>query len=165
MRRKNKILQLQLRISPEDKAAIIRHAKKANMGISEWVLNKALPPAEQAFGELVLKLKSDPNPKYVLAEIHDLLNSATADEFELMVARIPQVLLSSYLANYLAAMVEYAAAKKGKKPPRWTEEIPALTKPVFSSDLQNLRLYLLTHSPPPFRCRNIFIDSSIGERV
>jgi hypothetical protein len=36
---------------------------------------------------------------------------------------------------------------------------------VFGSDLQNLRLYLLTHSPPPFRRRNIFIDSTLGDRV
>jgi hypothetical protein len=36
---------------------------------------------------------------------------------------------------------------------------------VFGSELQSLRLYLLTHSPPPFRARNIFIDSSLGDRI
>jgi hypothetical protein len=29
----------------------------------------------------------------------------------------------------------------------------------------SLRLYLLTHSPAPFRRRNIFIDASVGSRV
>jgi hypothetical protein len=40
-----------------------------------------------------------------------------------------------------------------------------LTEPVFGSELQSLRLYLLTHSPPPFRARNIFIDATLGDRV
>jgi len=31
--------------------------------------------------------------------------------------------------------------------------------------LQSLRLHLLTHSPPPFRRRNIFIDSSPDKQV
>ena len=43
--------------------------------------------------------------------------------------------------------------------------IAPLASPVFGSKLESLRLYLLTHSPPPFRRRNIFIDASIGARV
>lgn len=165
MRGKNKTLQLQIRIAPEDKAAIIRHAQKANMGISEWVLNKALPPGQQAFQGVLDELKKASNPKYALAELHDMLHSATGDEFELMVKESPQARLSPYLANYIAAMVEYAAEKKGKKAPIWTREIPSLETPVFGSELGSLKLHLLTHSPPPFRRRNLFIDSAVGERV
>jgi hypothetical protein len=40
-----------------------------------------------------------------------------------------------------------------------------LEEPAFGTALQSLRLHLLTHSPPPFRLRNIFIDSSLGQRV
>lgn len=29
----------------------------------------------------------------------------------------------------------------------------------------SLRLHLLTRSPPPFRRRNLFVDSSIGQRA
>jgi hypothetical protein len=36
---------------------------------------------------------------------------------------------------------------------------------VFGSTLVSLRLYLLTHSPPPFRRRNIFIDATVGSSV
>ncbi len=165
MNRKNKSSQLQIRVSPKEKAAIARYAHKANMGISEWVLNKALPSQQQAFGDLLGQLKSAPDPKYVLAEIHDLLNVAAGDEFDLMTANPPSVSLSPYLANYVAAMVEYAAAQKERKAPSWTSEVPSLEHPVFGSDLESLRLYLLTHSPPPFRRRNIFVDSTIGQRV
>ena len=135
------------------------------MGISEWVLSKALPSQQGAFQDLLGQLKNSSNPKYVLADIHDLLTAATGNEFELMVNQPPQGTLPPYLANYIAAMVEYAAAKKGKSAPAWTREIPHLEQPVFGSDLKSLRLHLLTHSPPPFRRRNIFIDSTLGERV
>ena len=73
--------------------------------------------------------------------------------------------LSPYWENYIAAMVEYTASKKGIQPPSWTAEIEALDQPVFGSDLMSLRLYLLTHSSPCFRNRNIFVDASVGERV
>jgi hypothetical protein len=61
--------------------------------------------------------------------------------------------------------VEYACARRGIEVPAWTGQIPPLASPLFGSQLESLRLYLLTHSPPPFRRRNIFIDASIGARV
>ncbi|MDO8580740.1 MAG: hypothetical protein Q7S13_04600, partial [Candidatus Omnitrophota bacterium] len=90
---------------------------------------------------------------------------AAADEFELAVAQPPVVSLSPYLANYIAAMVEYTAVKKGRRAPAWTRDIPPLEQPVFGSDLGSLKLHLLTHSPPPFRRRNLFVDSTVGQRV
>lgn len=143
----------------------MRYAQKTNMGISEWILSKALPSGQGSFQELLSQLKNTHNLKYVLAEIHDLLNDSAGDEFELMVSQPPQVFLPPYPANYIAAMVEYAASKKGRRAPSWTREILPLQDPVFGSDLQSLKLHLLTHSPPPFRRRNIFIDSTVGERV
>jgi hypothetical protein len=62
-------------------------------------------------------------------------------------------------------MVEYACARHSVAVPEWTRSILPLAEPVFGSELQSLRLYLLTHSPPPFRARNIFIDSTLGDRV
>jgi len=73
--------------------------------------------------------------------------------------------LTPYLGNYVAAMVEYACAQHGVAPPAWTRAIAPLTEPVFGSALMSLRLYLLTHSPAPFRRRNIFIDATVGARV
>ena len=135
------------------------------MGISQWVLSKSLPPGQQAFQALIDQLKTASNPKYVLAEIHDMLSEAGADEFELMVAQPFGFGLTDYLANYVAAMIEYTAVQKGRKAPIWTEKVPLLKIPVFGSDLKSLQLYLLTHSPPPFRRRNIFIDATVGQRV
>ncbi len=165
MKEKNKILQLQIRVSPQEKANVLRIAKKANMGMSEWVLSKILPRGQVIFQQLVRKLASSSFKSYILAEIHDLLNSAAKEEFEQIVLELPEAKLSLYWENYIAAMVEHAAYQKGVKPPSWTAGIVPLKEPVFGSEFKNLRLYLLTHSPVAFRCRNIFIDSTIGARV
>ncbi|MCA9400826.1 MAG: hypothetical protein KC713_04310 [Candidatus Omnitrophica bacterium] len=165
MKTNKKTSQLQIRVSPQEKKAILQKAKKANLGISEWVLSKALPPAQQAFVELLKQLRHASDPKYVLADIHDFLSKASADEFDLMVKDPLPPGLSDYLANYVTAMIEYTADQKGRTPPSWTREVTSLEAPVFGSDLKSLRLYLLTHSLPPFRRRNIFIDSSVGHRI
>lgn len=165
MKGKSKSLQLQIRVSPKEKETIVRYARMAKMGMSEWVLSKALPPGQQAFQELLAQLNTASNPKYVLAQIHDMLNAAQGDEFELMVAQPPRDALADYLANYVAAMIEYTAVQKGRKAPSWVRQVPPLKVPVFGSDFKSLQLYLLTHSPPPFRRRNIFIDATVGQRV
>jgi len=165
MNTKSKSLQLQIRVSPKEKATIARYAKTAKMGISQWVLSKVLPPGQQVFQELLGRLKDGSSSKYILAQIHDMLNAAGGDEFELMVTQPPGVVLADYWANYVAAMIEYTAVQKGRKAPSWIRQVPPLEVPVFGSDLKNLRLYLLTHSPPPFRRRNIFIDATVGQRV
>jgi hypothetical protein len=50
-------------------------------------------------------------------------------------------------------------------PPRWTADIPPLSKPAFAVPWQSLRAHLLLESPIPFRRRNIFINASMGARV
>jgi hypothetical protein len=165
MKAHRKTSQLQIRVSPEQKTAIDHYAKNAGMALSQWVLNKILPPAREVFQELLAQLKSGSNPKLILAQMHDLLSKVTPDEFELMVALPPRVILPQYLANYIAAMIEYTAVQKKRKAPLWTRQIPPLDEPKFVSDLKSLRLHLLTHSPPPFRRRNLFIDTTVGGRV
>ena len=103
--------------------------------------------------------------RYILADLHDLLARLNSKEFDQAVQFRPEVTLPSFEANYVAAMIEYAARLKGTAPPDWTRAIPPLEKPWFASSLVSLRLHLLTSSPAPFRRRNLFVDSSIGARV
>jgi hypothetical protein len=99
---------------------------------------------------------------YPLAELNDLLTGAPAEEIE----ELPRPLLSDpYRLNYVSAMVELAAHRAGVAPPLWTAEVEPLSTPVFIDASIALRAHLLTASPPPFRRRNIFIDSSLGDRV
>ena len=99
---------------------------------------------------------------YPLAELNDLLTAAPADEIEKLPA--PSI-ADPYRLNYVTAMVEVAAHRAGVVPPLWTAAVTPLHAPVFVDPSLNLRAHLLTASPPPFRRRNIFIDSSIGDRV
>lgn len=161
-----KSYQLQIRVSPQEKAAIRRAAKRAGLDMSSWVLQRALPAPQAVFRSLVGQLaRQEDRRAYLWAELNDWLEGLTADEFTVATADGPDLALSAYPANYLAAMVELAAHRKGLRPPKWTHDIDPLDQPVFASALQGLRLHLLISSPPPFRRRNIFIDTSVGGRV
>ncbi len=165
MKKEAKITQLQVRVMPSEKEAIRRLAKRADMGMSQWILARALPGDLMRFQQLLKQMTADQNRSYVLAEIHDLLQSVSAGELERMVSEPPPVMLTPYWGNYIAAMVECTANQKGVRAPSWTSEIKPLESPAFGSDLAGLRLYLLSHSPPCFRNRNIFIDATIGQRI
>ena len=158
--------QLQIRISAEDKALIRARAASAGMDVSKWVLQQVLPPVEREFQALCGELAARPDARsFTFGEFQDWFRRLTGSEFVRAVRYAPEARLPPFEANYLAAMVEHAAAIKGVNPPRWTVTVEALDTPWFASSLKSLRLYLLTHSPPPFRRRNLFIDSSVGQRV
>jgi uncharacterized protein (DUF1778 family) len=166
MRRQSaKTSQLQLRVSPEEKAAIQRAARRAGMGMSEFVLSRVLSAYEQKVQDLLGDLRDGPAQRFALAELNDLLARLTTEELRRAIAAAPPEWLSAELSNYWAAMVEHACAARQIRPPAWTLAIAPLEKPLFGSSLESLRLYLLTNSPPAFRRRNIFIDTTIGGRV
>lgn len=105
------------------------------------------------------------DPSFALAHVNGLLAKLTSPELRTAIAAAPEAVLSPFLLNYVAAMVEVACQKREIPLPGWTGMVAPLEEPVFGSTLQSLRLYLLTHSPAAFRRRNIFIDASVGDRV
>ncbi len=86
-------------------------------------------------------------------------------QFEEAVGAIELDGLPPLYRNYVAAMVEQAAQLKGVSPPRWTQEVEPLEEPYFAATFRYLRPHLLRVSPVPFKRRNIFIDSGLGDRV
>jgi uncharacterized protein (DUF1778 family) len=165
MARSAKTAQLQLHVSPEEKTAIQRASRRAGMDMSAFVLSRVLPAHERKVRDLLRALKDDSARRLVLAELNDLLARLTAEELRAAVAAAPPAWLSAELSNYWAAMVEHTCAARLIPPPAWTIAIAPLEKPMFGSSLESLRLHLLAHSPPAFRRRNIFIDTTIGGRV
>ncbi len=165
MSRKAKTAQLQLRVSARDKAAIRRAATQAGMDKSAYVLTRVLSVPALRFQECVLACARQDSPSFALAELNSLLSALTPGEMRDAVAAPPSVALPPFLENYIAAMVEYGCARCSVPLPDWTRAVAPLQEPVFATTLQSLRLRLLTHSPPPFRQRNIFIDSSLRARV
>jgi hypothetical protein len=73
--------------------------------------------------------------------------------------------LDPLMQNYVAAMVEQAAAQRKRSAPAWTRNVVPLDEPWFATRLRGLRLHLLRASPVPFKRRNIFIDAGVGARV
>jgi uncharacterized protein (DUF1778 family) len=160
-----KSAQLQIRVTDEQKTAIQEAATRAGMDMSAYVLSRVLTAASVRFKECVLACSHETSSRFALAELNSLLSELTPGEMGNAVAAAPSVALPPFLANYIAAMVETGCARCSIPVPAWTRSIAPLESPAFGSSLQSLRLHLLTHSPPPFRFRNIFIDSGLGQRV
>jgi hypothetical protein len=165
MGRTAKTEQLQVRVSAREKTAIQRAATRAGMDMSSYVLSRVLSVPEAQYRSCVAACIGAQPASFALAELNSLLSSFTAGELRDAVVTPPPAGVTAFLANYIAAMVEYACARRAIAVPAWTRSIAPLSEPVFGTALQSLRLYLLTHSPPPFRSRNIFVDATLGDRV
>jgi hypothetical protein len=133
--------------------------------MSAHVLSRALPDSRMRFARLLEALRSGDQPRFALAELNDLLSSLTSSELGSAVEHADLARLTPYLKNYVAAMVEFAAHRRDIPPPTWVRDIEPLAEPRFATPLASLRLHLLRTAPVPFKRRNIFIDSSIGDRV
>ena len=163
--RQAKTSQLQIRVSPEEKKQIEQRARRAQLSMSEWVLAQLLSPGQRAFENLCSQLaKQEGTCTYELAALNDLLARLPKSEFSGALTDAPSN-LSPFQFAYVSAMVEFAASIKEVQTPDWAHRAIPLSDPYFASPLKSLRLHLLVNSPPPFKRRNLFIDSSVGERV
>jgi uncharacterized protein (DUF1778 family) len=156
---------LQIRVTAEQKATLQRVAAESGQDVSAFVLSRVLPAARIRFAELVEAARHDDDRRYVLAELNDLLSALPASTFADAVAHADLRSHPDLTANYVAAMVEHAAARHGIDPPEWTRKIEVLEHPYFAADLPSLRPWLLAASPTAFKRRNLFVDSSLGDRV
>jgi uncharacterized protein (DUF1778 family) len=157
--------QLQIRIAPAQKATLRRLAKAAGLDVSSFVLARLLPAEQGRFTALVRRLADEADRRFALAELHDLLRACAAPQFGEAVAVADLRDLPAWLQNYVAAMVEQAAAQKGLAPPAWVGDVQPSEEPHFTTPLRSLRLHLLASAPTAFKRRNIFIDAGIGARV
>jgi hypothetical protein len=159
--------QLQIRVTPREKTVVKRLAAAAGLDVSAYVLSRAVPAHRVRFEELLREMvdAGRHGRSYVLAELNNLLTQLTRAELREAVEHGDVSTLPAYERNYVAAMVEQACHFKGAAPPSWTAEVTPLDEPRFATPLKSLRPHLLRASPVPFRRRNIFIDSSIGDRV
>lgn len=156
---------LQIRVTPGEKAAILRAARRAGLGMSAYVLARALPVQASHWQELLRELLRSDGTRIALAELSAWLAGLRAGELPGAVASAPPSGMSDVHANHVAAMVEYVCAARGVDAPQWTREIAPLEHPLFATELLSLRLHLLTRSPPPFRRRNLFVDTVVGGQV
>jgi len=157
--------QLQIRVSDEEKATIRKAADRAGMDMSSYVLSRVLSLPAREFQAAIKALQGPAASSFALADLNTLLSTLSVPELRAAIADPAEIELPPFLSNYVAAMVEAACEKRGIPVPIWTRRIAPLDEPAFGSTLRSLRLHLLSHSPAPFRRRNIFIDASLGDRV
>jgi hypothetical protein len=164
MRPSAKTTQLQIRVTPAEKAALARAARRAGLAMSAYVLGKALPGLAAEWESRVRELARSRGDRLALAGLSAWLAGLAASELAAAVATPPPA-LPEFHANYVAAMVEQLCAAAAIDAPAWTREIAPLAQPAFGSELASLRLHLLASSPPPYRRRNLFIDTAAGGQV
>ena len=160
-----KTAQLQIRVAPEQKVALRRLARAAGMDLSAYVLARALPAAAERFAAALDALRGEHDPGYALAELNDLLTGFGAGEFVEATRRADLAGLAPFARNYVAALVEQAAHRKGAPAPDWMAAVEPLDRPWFAADLPALRPHLLGAAPVPYKRRNLFVDAGIGARV
>ena len=162
----NKTAQLQIRVSPDQKRRIKTKADKAGEDVSQWVLRRLLPECTDELENIIDSLSQSPKLRsQVLAELHDYLVSFDSAQLGQAFNTLDLSGLAPFESNYVAAMIETACENRNIAPPAWLGNITPLSDPWFASSLKSLRVHLLTASPPPFRRRNLYIDSTLGARV
>lgn len=157
--------QLQIRVTPAQKAALKRAARQAGLDVSAYVLARVLPPARARVLDILKVLRDGDDHRFALADLNDLLTTLPSAHLTDLVADLRLEGLSPFLQNYVAAMVEEAAYQKGVAPPSWPSRIAPLDTPYFAVPFPSLRSHLLRAAPVPFKRRNLFVDASIGDRV
>ena len=162
---------VQIRVTASEKAALKRFASRSGLDGSSYVLGRALPSQRLRFEEIVTALGDTTEGqdvaarRFALAELNDFLTALLSGDFADAVADADVQCLDPFIANYLAALVEQAAARHSVVPPSWTRTIAPLDEPYFAGGLRSLRPLLLREAPVPFKRRNLFVDSSLGDRV
>ena len=72
--------QLQIRVSPQEKARLKMLATRSGLGVSEYVLGKVFPARSSRFREILLALGNDADSRFVLADLNDFLSDLGAGE-------------------------------------------------------------------------------------
>lgn len=157
--------QLQIRVTRLEKEALKRRARRAGVDVSAYVLSRVLPSPAVRFAELLDDLRREEQPSYALAALNDFLAGLGAADLDTAVSDADLQGLSDFLRNYVAAMVEQVAHLRKVAPPAWVREVEPLEEPWFAVPFASLRPHLLAASPVAFKRRNLFVDSTVGDRV
>ena len=157
--------QLQIRVTPREKASLKRLARAAGQDVSAYVLSRVLPLEATRFEAIIAAVHVQRKQGFALAELSDLLSALVPAEFESAVASADLSALDPPIQNYVAAMVEHAARTKGVAPPRWARDIAPLDEPYFATPLRGLWPHLLQVTPVAFKRRNVFTDTGVAVRI
>ncbi len=164
-----KTQQLQIRVTPAQKTILKRRARQAGQDVSSYVLDRILPESRDEFETILAGIRvastTGGDHRFSLASLNDFLSALLPDEVSAATAEANVRDLPPFLRNYVAAMVEQTASSAGVDPPGWVTDVTPLDEPYFATPLPGLRAHLLKESPVPFKRRNLFVDSTVGDRI
>jgi hypothetical protein len=151
--------QLQIRVSPAEKAALKRLAAEAGLSLSAFVLERALPSVHEGVSARIRDLKGGRDFRKALSDLVLYLNRLAVEEFETAVAGTHLEGLTDLQLNCAAAAIEQECWRRGVSAPAWTGALPALEQPYFAWGLRSLRPHLMRVTPAAFKRRNVYIPS------
>jgi hypothetical protein len=154
-----KTSQLQIRVSPAEKAALRRLADQAGVSVSAFVLQRALPRTHEGISARIRHLQGGKDLLNALSDFMLYLSTLSHDEFEDGVAAAELAELTTLQLNCAAAAVEHESWRRGLATPFWTGTIPPLERPYFAWGLRSLRPRLLRVTPAAFKRRNVYVPS------
>jgi uncharacterized protein (DUF1778 family) len=150
--------QLQIRVTPDEKAALNRMARVAGENVSSYLLTRVLPSRELEVARLMAGLgEPKPGAERALSELAQVLQQLSGLELAHSVPA-PDPDVPPVTANRVAALVETVAGRKGVEAPPWTHDVPALARPSFRWTLVSLKPHQMRRTPVALKRRNVFMD-------
>lgn len=148
--------QLQIRISPEQKATLKRSADAAGLSVSAYVLSRALPRDGDELMDALEQLRRGRDGSGALATLARILPGLDPEDLDASLGGSLLQALTPLVQNRIAALVEGILDARGLEPPSWTRAIPPLPVPHFRWPLESLRPYQMRATAPAYRRRNLF---------
>jgi hypothetical protein len=148
--------QLQIRVSPEQKATLKRLAAVAGLNVSQYVLMRALPRDGDELIDALDRLRKGRDEGTALAALARILPGLDPEDLHASLGGSNLHAMPAPTQNRVAALVEWVAGARGIEPPVWTAAVRPLPKPHFRWHLESLRPYQARATRPTYKRRNLF---------
>lgn len=154
-----KTSQLQIRISPDQKATLKRLAAEAGVNVSQYVLRTVLPSTEAEMARHAEALGPRSGRGRAFADLRKYLSDLPLERFTEAAQAFSSDDWPTVIRHHVAAAVEECAARHAARAPRWTRELAPLDRPHFSWEARSLRPHLMRITPVFLKRRDVFRDA------
>lgn len=154
-----KTSQLQIRVSPAEKAILKRLAAAEGISVSAFVLDRVLPAHGGEVAERIAALQGGSDLQTRLSDLELHLLSMSDEEFPQAVVGVDVGDMRPLEKNCAAAAVEREAWRRGLAAPEWTTDVRPLEHPWFAWRIRALRPHLMRIAPPAYKLRNVYLPS------
>lgn len=157
-----KTSQLQIRVSPEQKALLKEAAGRSGISVSAYVLRRALPARPDELAPIADRVADHRRRPRALAELILRLSAVPEGDFEAAAESVDPAGHTAVVQNCLAAAVEHVSRARGAELPRWVAKVQPLSRPHFAWELRSLRPYQMRAALPSFKRRGLYIPAPPG---